>query len=328
MALTISLFHRPGSILFLDDDIDYLDMLGMVVPGHWQAELFSRPSAFAHRMDAEPARWEADAALQLQMIDRWRQGKPLLPQVLAYWADNPARHQLAKTCVVDYAMPGVTGLEVMNTLLDWPGARVLLTGQADEQVAVQAFNNGLIDQYIPKQAPDITRHLLGVLRKLALAAHPRLNTLWRAAMRPAQQSLLQVPAFAHALQAFTEQHWVEYVVLGEPFGLLGLTGDGQCQWLQLEPRDSLGELAELAALAGMGVDVARDIRNGTRLAAIELHQQLGLGDGIATAPTLSLSEDAAVCAALFTVPASALPGPITSYRQHLAACGSRVIRDS
>lgn len=328
MALTISLFQRPGSILFLDDDPDYLDMLGMAVPDHWQAELFSRPSTFCRRMDEEPARWEADAALQLQMIDRWRQGEPLLPQVLRYWADQPQRYQLAKTCVVDYAMPGATGLDILNTLLDWPGFRVLLTGQADEQVAVGAFNHGLIDQYIPKQAPDITRHLLGVLRKLALAPHPRLNTLWRGALRPAQQSVLQIPAVSQALQAFTEQHWVEYVVLGHPFGILGLTAEGTCQWLQLEPSDSLAELAELAACAGMGSGVASDIRNGTRLALVEVHQQLGLSGPIATAPTLPMGDDTALRAALFTLPAAALPRPIRSYREHLDACGARVIQDS
>ena len=74
MALTISLFHRPGSVLFLDDDTDYLEMLGMVIPSHWQVELYSRPSGFAARMQNEPARWEADAMAQLQMIERWRQG--------------------------------------------------------------------------------------------------------------------------------------------------------------------------------------------------------------------------------------------------------------
>lgn len=326
MALTLSLFHRPGNILFLDDDTDYLDMLGMVVPNHWLVELFSRPAAFSQRMEAEPALWEADAAQQLSMIERWRQGKPLLPQVLDYWASNPMRHQLAKVSVVDYAMPGTTGLQVMNTLVDWPGARVLLTGQADEQVAVQAFNNGLIDQYVPKQAPDITRHLLAVIRKLTQAPHPRLNTLWRSAMRPAQQSLLQLPAVAQALQQFTEQHWAEYVVLGDPFGLLGLTADGQCQWLQLEPNDGLGELAELAASAGLGADVARDIRSGHRLPAIELYQQLGVQGVIATAPCLPMGGDT-LRAALFPVPAEALPRGITSYRQHLQQFGTRVIRD-
>ena len=124
MALTLSLFHRPGSVLFLDDDAEYLDMLGMVIAAHWQVELYSRPAAFSRRMRDEPARWEADAAAQLHMIDRWRQGQPLLPQVLRYWANHPRRHQLAKTCVIDYAMPGTNGLQVLETLIDWPGARV------------------------------------------------------------------------------------------------------------------------------------------------------------------------------------------------------------
>ena len=44
--------------------------------------------------------------------------------------------------------------------MSWPGSRVLLTGQADEQVAVRAFNRGLIDQFIAKQTPDISRRLI------------------------------------------------------------------------------------------------------------------------------------------------------------------------
>ena len=54
------------------------------------------------------------------------------------------------------------GLKVLETLVDWPGSRILLTGQADEQIAVKAFNSGLIDQFVPKQTHDITRHLLGL----------------------------------------------------------------------------------------------------------------------------------------------------------------------
>ena len=122
--------------------------------------------------------------MHLQMIERWRQGQPLMPQVLRYWANNTARYRLAKTCVVDFAMPGTDGLKVLNTLLDWPGSRILLTGQADEQIAIQAFNGGLIDQFIAKQMPDIAGRLVTALSKLAHAAHPRLNTMWRAVLQP------------------------------------------------------------------------------------------------------------------------------------------------
>ena len=82
MALQLPLFHRAGSIVFLDDDLDYLDMLGMVLPTHLQVELYMRPATFLERMRDEPARWEADVAQQLLLIDRWRQGQHLLPQLL------------------------------------------------------------------------------------------------------------------------------------------------------------------------------------------------------------------------------------------------------
>lgn len=327
MSLTLSLFHRPGSVLFLDDDTEYLEMLGMVLPGHWQVELFSRPAAFARRMAGEPARWEADAASQLHMIERWRQGQPLLPQVLRYWANHPQRHQLGKTCVIDYAMPGTNGLEVLETLIDWPGSRVLLTGQADEQVAVQAFNHGLIDQFVPKQAPDITRLLMGALRKLGRAAHPRVNTLWRATLRPAQQSILQIPAVSQALQAYTERHWVEYVVLDQPFGLLGMDVEGRCHWLQLEPMSSLDELAELVGSAGLGLEMVRAVATGQRLAAIELHQQLGLRGPVRTAPTFAMGQDGTLTAALFTLGREDLPAPIYPYRHFLESQGDRAIHD-
>ncbi|EWS64707.1 hypothetical protein Y695_02047 [Hydrogenophaga sp. T4] len=89
MALKLPLYHRSGSLLFLDDDLDYLEMLGMVLPSHLQVELYCRPSGFGERMRDEPARWEADAGMHLQMIERWRRGQALIPQVLRYWPPAP-----------------------------------------------------------------------------------------------------------------------------------------------------------------------------------------------------------------------------------------------
>ena len=324
MSLTLPLVHRPGSILFLDDDTDYLEMLGMVIPAHIQVELFSRPAGFARRMAQEPERWEADAQRQLQMIDRWRNGHPLLPQILRYWSGQPERHRLVQSCVVDYAMPGTDGLAVLNTLLDWPGSRVLLTGQADEQIAVKAFNSGLIDQFVPKQTHDITRHLLSVLRKLAQAPHVRLNTLWRSVLTPEQQSLLQMPSVVQNLQRYSQTHWVEHVVLGEPFGLLGVDVDGRCEWLQLEPVAGLPALAEVAGSAGLDFETVRAIRAGEQLAAVELHQQLGLTGPVRLARAEPLDEDGLLTSAVFPLDPADHP-PLPAYRAALRATEHRVV---
>ena len=328
MALKLPLYHRSGSLLFLDDDLDYLEMLGMVLPSHLQVELYCRPSGFGERMRDEPARWEADAGMHLQMIERWRRGQALIPQVLRYWAASTARYQLAQVCVVDYAMPGTDGLKVLTTLLDWPGARVLLTGQADEQVAIQAFNSGLIDQFIPKQTADITGRLLTALAKLIHAPHPRLNTLWRAVLNPSQQSLLQVPSIATALKAYAVKNWIEYVALGEPFGLLGLNVSGHCEWLQLEPTNGLPDLAELATSAGLGFDVARAVGEGRLLPAVELHQQLGLHGAIRTALSFDVGDDGLLKAASFKLAEADLPQSIYPYHNFLDVQGARKIQDA
>ena len=322
MPLTLPLIHRPGSILFLDDDTDYLEMLGMVIPAHIQIELYSRPAGFGRRMASEPDRWEADAMQQIQMIDRWRNGVPLLPQILNYWSTRPDRYRLVQSCVVDYAMPGTDGLAVLNTLLDWPGSRVLLTGQADEQIAVKAFNSGLIDQFVPKQTHDITRHLLGVLRKLAQAPHIRLNTLWRSVLTPQQQSLLQIPSVVQNLLRHSQGRWVEHVVLGEPFGLLGVDADGRCEWLQLEPVGDLPGLAEVAGSAGLDFDTVRAIQAGQILAAVELHQQLSLPGPVRVAPAQPLDEDGLLTSALFPLEMNDLP-VLPGYRAVLRAAEHR-----
>ena len=42
--MSFPLFHRPGTVVFLDDDPDYLEMLALVLPRHWHVKLFLRPA--------------------------------------------------------------------------------------------------------------------------------------------------------------------------------------------------------------------------------------------------------------------------------------------
>ena len=60
------------------------------------------------------------------------------------------RFKRISAMLVNYAMPTMNGLEFCAQLTDRDVRRVLLTGVADEKTAVQAFDAGLIDHYLPK----------------------------------------------------------------------------------------------------------------------------------------------------------------------------------
>lgn len=328
MLSNFPLLHRAGSVLFLDDAIDYLELVGMVLPAEWHVQLFSRPSRFLQRMEGETARWEADVNHQLAMLERHRHGQPLIPLVLDYWRRFPQRYQLARVCVVDYAMPGADGLQVLTSLVDWPGARVMLTGQAEDQIAIRAFNEGLIEQFVQKQTQQVAQVLTTTLTRLLNQPHARIDASWRTALRPEQLALLRAATVDAQLGDYARQHWVEHAVIDEPFGVLGLRGDGCCEWMQLEPVGHLTELAELAVSAGLPPDQVRGIEQAQLLAAVELHQQLRLSGPVRTAPAFPVGTGDLLSAAIFVLGPEDLGPPILSWQAFLVGQGEREVQDS
>ncbi|MDO8277066.1 MAG: response regulator [Burkholderiaceae bacterium] len=316
--MSFPLFQRPGTVVFLDDDHDYLEMLGVVLPRQWMVKLFSGPQECINYLQQEPPLWEADAWNLQEMISQWRSGRALIPQILAYWASDTRRYGLTKVCVVDYAMPSMDGLQALGELIDWPGSRILLTGQADEQVAVNAFNRGLIDHFMTKQAPDISRRLMDAVSQLLAAPNAWQSQLWRATLTPEQMAALRVPSVVRDLSDFAARHWVEHVVLGDPFGVLGLSAEGQVSWLQLESTDRLGDLAELARADDVDPSLIAEIRKGKKLIDLELRLALGHGAEPELKPAFALGRNETLIGALFQLDRSYWPPQDASYNAWLA----------
>lgn len=326
--MSFHLFRRPGSVFLLDDDTDYLDLMALLLAPQWHVRFFRRPHSCLAYMREEQQAWAADCARQENLVDLWRQGRSLVSQLLRYWARHPDRYSLTHVGVSDHIMPGLTGLELFEQLRGgWPGARLLLTGQADERVAVDAFNHGLIDQYIPKQASEMGQLLQAGLKRLADRCHDRHDAIWRATLRPAQMALLRQGGAGRALRALLDRQWVEYAVIGEPFGVLGLDGEGRVSWLQLVARNALNAHGQQALAAGLGGEALADILAGRGLAAPELQTSLGLLGPGPVVPAFALDEEGQLLAALFELPGSELPEPILGYQAWLDRQGARRILD-
>jgi CheY-like chemotaxis protein len=316
--MSFPLFHRPGTIVFLDDDRHYLETLAVMLPRQWHMKLFLRPADCIHYLQQEPPFWEADAWNQQQLIEHWRQGKPLIPQILGYWAKYSERYALTRLCVVDYSMPQMDGLEMLNTLGDWPGARILLTGQADEEIAVRAFNRGLIDQFIPKQTSELPRRLVEAVEHLLATPHARHAQIWRATLTPEQNALLRQPDVARDLITLVSQRWIEHVAIGDPFGVLGMDAQGKVSWLQLETAEGLAALAELGEVEGLAREELDDIRQARRLANLELRQSVAPTTPFAMAPAFTVGAQGQLFGAVFPVDAGQANGTAAGYNDWLS----------
>jgi CheY-like chemotaxis protein len=323
--MSFPLFHRPGTVVFLDDDPDYLEMLALVLPRSWHVKLFLRPQHCINYLQQEPPFWEADAWTQQQLVEEWREGKALIPQVLAYWSKYTERYSLTRVCVFDYSMPEMDGLTALGELVDWPGSRVLLTGQADEQVAVRAFNRGLIDQFLAKQTPDISRRLIESVEHLMAAPNARHSQIWRATLTAEQNGLLRIPSIGRELSAFASREWFEHLVIGSPFGVIGMDAHGKVSWLQLETREGLKALAELAEIEGVSPGEVQDIREGRVLANLELRQAFGRTGPVQLNPAFALGPDKNLFGAVFQIEPARCPPVQNSYDAWLSRQDRRTV---
>ena len=192
---------------------------------------------------------------------------------------------------------------------------------------MRAFNRSLIDQFITKQAPDISRRLVDTVQKLLDRAQSRHAEIWRTTLSSKQNQLLRQSQISRELNEFSAKRWVEHVVIGEPFGVLGMDLNGQVSWLQLEPVDELEALADLATSQGQAADLVADIRRGQKLINLELHQVQSAGASLRAQPAFAIGAPGTLVGALFPMEAPEPSPRHNSYAQWLAQHNQRDIND-
>jgi CheY-like chemotaxis protein len=328
--MSFLLHRRPGGVLFLDDDPDYLEMLAQVMPRDWYVRLLLRPVECIDLLLGEQPARESDAWRQQEIINRWHDGALLIAEILKYWREDAgARYALTQVCVVDYAMPAMSGLQVLSELSNWTGSRVLLTGRVEEQLAVSAFNRGLIERFIPKQSSDIRVKLTAAIQELLDLPDSRHEQIWRATLSREQHELLADPLVAKALsEMIRQQAWVEHFVIGAPFGILGLDAAGNASWLQLEPDSKLSELAEMAESQGWDAGTVADVRAGRVLVDLELQLPLGAGHKSRALPARTVGAGASsLRACVFGLNESVAPGSILGHERFISGHGERMLQD-
>ena len=229
--MSLPLFRRPGSLSLLGDDMNFLEMVGNGLRRHWNTTLFHEPQLLLRHLKQEQPLWEADAWIQQQIVRKWSGANvSLAAELIEYWTKHKERFTLTRVCVVDQVMPRATGLQVIRHLEGRNGLRVLLTGGAGNSIAVAAFNEGLIDRYAQKQTTGFVPRIVDLVRELQDKSDPRLDQVWRATLSPEQGIALQRPGVARSLAEFLRSRFAEYVLIGRPFGVLGLSVSGRLGW--------------------------------------------------------------------------------------------------
>lgn len=163
-------------------------------------------------------------------------------------AYHPNRFEEISVVIVDYAMPGKTGIDFCREIKDPNIQKILLTGVGDEHVAIQAFNEGIINHYIRKQDPAMPALINQAVENAQWRYFNQFSDMALKAIRAAQPHVRAIddPDFHHFFKNLLKEHNFKEAYLCESTGsYVFLTEDGNTYALVVSHADQFKQYAEI-----------------------------------------------------------------------------------
>ncbi|MCZ6655793.1 MAG: hypothetical protein O7C67_00715 [Gammaproteobacteria bacterium] len=228
IRLPLAPYFHPTTVCFVDDNESFLRSLDLQLPVGWAYKSFTDPLIaldFLQQPAALPPL--VDRCFSIDHGDRLEPTVHLDLGMVEQEIHHIERFARISVVIVDYAMPSLNGLDFCAALDDPYLKKALLTGVADEKVAVEAFNDGLIHKFIPKNTAIAIDTILTYVTDLQ---HQYFNQY---ISRLHNTLSIDPPGFlvdsnvqSHILDIMIKEQIVEYYLVNDPPGFLLVRSDG------------------------------------------------------------------------------------------------------
>ncbi len=266
-------YYHPTTVCFVDDNYSFLHSIGIDLPDDWSFISFLTPEEALEFVN-QPATLPPLADRCFSM-DNSNPEAPLIHmdlQALEQEIKLIDRFKRVSVLLVDYAMPTMNGLEFCEQVANPDIKKALLTGVADEKTAVDAFNRGIIDRYIPKASLASVNNVIPHVEALKQAYFAQYSS------RLCSNIALNPPGFLnepHIQDLFNhliaEHHIVEYYLVTDPYGYLLLRVDGSMLRMVVAQESELAAQAQMMARFDAPPDLVAQVRSGHAVGLFQEH---------------------------------------------------------
>jgi CheY-like chemotaxis protein len=234
------LFYHPCTWVVVDDEARFLSSIEMVLPPSQPYKIFDDPFLARDFLATERLRNSVGKESNIIEGNSVFVSKMDLGQ-LTLGLSNLDRFGEVSVVVSDFAMIGMNGLQLFESIGRSSISRILLTGVATEKTAVQAFNSGLIDRYIQKNDLDAVSRLLTYCEELQQEQFCSKQSREMESLT-ANYDIFDAVEFVSKFEEFVRSNEiVEYYFSDSPLGYLGIDARGAPVFLHLVSKKMLEE---------------------------------------------------------------------------------------
>lgn len=268
--IKLPIFYQPNQVVFLDDNPNFLNNLTIILPNEFYFKSFTSPETClayfkdifsdqtkAFRRNIFVAKDEDESSMELNL--------PAIHQQVY----SEERFKEIAVCVTDYTMPIINGIEFCEAIRDFNCQKILLTGDAGHDLAVRAFNSGVIQKFILKDSLDYTKTVVDAI------AEQRLNYFIRQSQtllggsfeaNPNQLRFLFNAEIKHYFdQACNTKGIVEYYLLDEHGSYLMLDMHGKATWFLMKDKKELDKTVEFLEYDNAPSEIVNKIKDQSHI---------------------------------------------------------------
>ncbi|MBL8298988.1 MAG: hypothetical protein JNN30_11670 [Rhodanobacteraceae bacterium] len=262
-------FYFPTTTVLVDDHEEYLDVVPLMLDPMLRLRPFSSPRMALAALGSAGSRPVPGGG----WLYRWKDRPSQTQELVALDVDSihrivydPERFSEVSVLVVDYFMPEMDGVTFCKRLNNPLIGKILLTGRAEDSVAIEAFNSGVIDRFIRKSDPKAMAKLEVAIRELQQRYFERAGAFVAETLAMGRFSFLRDPAFRGVFDSVVATFQpIESYVVCNPTGVLMLDAWGVGRFLMVQTDDDLREQHDIAEDRGAPDTVLRALRSGSAL---------------------------------------------------------------
>ena len=220
-------FH-PTTVVLVDDNVRFMESLSFGLHSlDVNFKLFGSAKEALEWMNASRSSAEVSTGVDTD--------EGALPSFKQHMFDA-TRFDEVTIVVVDYDMPEMSGLDFCKGIQNPQVKKIMLTGVAGENIAIQAFNDDAIDRFIVKQDAQA---LEKVMENIALLQRDYFNSktanLQQHQIIHSYFPFLEEAAFRVVFdELFHQGRYIEYYVDTIPGGVWLIKGNGDTDFLAVQ----------------------------------------------------------------------------------------------
>ena len=249
----ITCCYHPTTIVLIDDDKVFLNTMNLHLGRDIPCRTFTDPKQALHFLkDKYKADLYTERCTSHHLDDLPLQHSiqvditPIRNEIY-----NKRRHAQISVIVADQMMPGLTGLELCENLVDAQFKKILLTGKTKEMDVIDGFNHHIIDKYISKKSDDLKNIIKKSIQELQQAYFDDLssiilNSLIKDPKYHSDSCLSDAKFLAFFNKLIKEHEIVEYYLIDEDGSFLLADKEGKLSILVVKGEESVLSAYEIA----------------------------------------------------------------------------------